>query len=846
MNVWSKYYSVTVLMLSFPLGECDGVSHSAVYVSAAERVCSRAPVRPTAVCAGLYAWQSNRLSQCLLLLDLQLACRGYMADVVSTSSLLAACLKCLVSMGQGMKEPIARIACLALDLSNTSMTGVHKTLHGQSALPLSLNKIPFSSVDDVAVTGHTDSACSAIGIDAELRSVLLEHLLGTEEEVNKALNFSDFSVLIQREVENSLNGPVNMADWKDTCIDTNIPVPRDWALLSLKRMEGTHFERWLDVLSTASVSKVQVKGEEEGEAKYSPLLSSVVDSLYGLLLLACPDQAFRWRILTADSSAEEIEGEWDCMVVNDCSDRLVYAYCALLGKFSDRIAREQVAAERAGCIGKKRERDREGEGEKYISHCEQFIAVSLKGVSSTHALASSVKNCGTVFSQAARAREGKSTFGAGVKAEAGTMDLCDKLLEALTSQVISQGKSLSIYFPSHPTLPYPTLPNLTIRMRQLGILLQLLYCTMTLSIIQIFHFDSTIDTSAPLDVHSTSVLCLLSPTLSPWRVREKVWRELGQLRLLHLLESESIIDSLLGLMECSAITMLQLRDSRPTVGIPSDSAIEHCSATSSTNVLTHAVVAADVPVDVTVEASERCANPVTLYTPTDSSRRNSIVNGDSSNSSISNSKSSKSRSACPGPLKTMMLVSKAILDSLCRLRSDEDQHWHIVSLGLYQVAASLFSVSTLEGEQGRALLTTNTAQGRMLVEVLQDVSVPDWTVTGVVLAAHCFFSGHRAHTGESEIESGVGMFLETDMLRKSFREYRQQRRLMDDSSSASPLCLVGSVLNAPTTQPRPLFVDEVLILFPKAEGEECKGEGKGEGRALSLRDVIAMHRPHLV
>ena len=419
----------------------SAISHCAVYLSAAERVCSIKAVRPTAVCAGLYAWQCNRLSQCLLLFDLQLACKGHSAGVVSVSRLSAACLKCLVSMGQGMKEPIARIARLAVDLTDSMIRGglkrdisQNKSLDKQSALPL--NKKPFSPSNDVAATEHTDSVCPAIGMDEELRSLLLNHLLGPAEDANKALNFSDFSVLIQREDQDNPYRPLNMADWKDACIDTAIPVPRDWALLSLKKMVGAHFERWLDVLSARSIS-----GSQEGVVKrggdkedFSPLLPSAVDSLYGLLLLACPDQSFRWRILTADTNAaaEEMEGEWDCMVVNDCSDRSVSAYCALLGNCAERIAGEI----RLGDVSRKRE------GESDISHCEQFIAVSLKGVSSTHALASSVKNCGNAFSQAARAREGKSTFGAGVKAEAGVMDLCDKLLEALTSQVISQGASL--------------------------------------------------------------------------------------------------------------------------------------------------------------------------------------------------------------------------------------------------------------------------------------------------------------------------------------------------------------------------------------------------------------------
>ena len=365
----------------------------------------------------------------------------------------------------------------------------------------------------------------------------------------------------------------------------------------------------------------------------------------------------------------------------------------------------------------------------------------------------------------------------------------------------------------------------------------------------------------PSDVHCASVLCLLSPTLSPWRVREKVWRELGQLRLLHLIESESIIDSVLGLMDCTAVTMLQ-RDSCSVVHVSSDSGRgkEQCSAVSGAAVPTH------------VDVDERSVDKATTHSNSHSNNSSSNSNNDNNNNSNDNndsnsnsnnalsssssssnnnnsSNSSKSRSACPGTLKTMMLVSKAILDALCHLRSDEDKHWHIVSLGLYQIAASLFSVSSREAEQGRVLLRANIAQGRMLVDVLQDASVPDWVVTGVVLAAQCFFTRTTPHTEASQ--EGLGgaeeeMMSDLDMLREGFCHYRQQRKLVDASSCTPPLGLIGADVTVSVTTPCPLFIDDVLISFPKTESDERKGEKEGEGRAVALRDVIAMHRPHLV
>ena len=37
--------------------------------------------------------------------------------------------------------------------------------------------------------------------------------------------------------------------------------------------------------------------------------------------------------------------------------------------------------------------------------------------------------------------------------------------------------------------------------------------------------------------------------MSPWRVRERVWRELGEIRLLHLLENKVLILSMIGLLQ---------------------------------------------------------------------------------------------------------------------------------------------------------------------------------------------------------------------------------------------------------------------------------------------------------
>lgn len=52
-------------------------------------------------------------------------------------------------------------------------------------------------------------------------------------------------------------------------------------------------------------------------------------------------------------------------------------------------------------------------------------------------------------------------------------------------------------------------------------------------------------------MHCIAILSLLSPGMSPWRVRERIWRHFGDLRLLHLLDDKDLIQSVLGLLDAS-------------------------------------------------------------------------------------------------------------------------------------------------------------------------------------------------------------------------------------------------------------------------------------------------------
>ena len=68
--------------------------------------------------------------------------------------------------------------------------------------------------------------------------------------------------------------------------------------------------------------------------------------------------------------------------------------------------------------------------------------------------------------------------------------------------------------------------------------------------------DKSIQPSTGL-VHCGSVLVLLSPLLSPWRLRERVWRHLADLRLLHLVENPGLIEALLPVLETPATPSIQ-------------------------------------------------------------------------------------------------------------------------------------------------------------------------------------------------------------------------------------------------------------------------------------------------
>lgn len=114
---------LTSVHVRYPGGTPDDSLHRLAYAAAAERIMCRQSVRPCTVAEGLYSWQSNRLTQVALLTDLQLLFVGYREGAVSRACVLSCSLRCLPSIGHGMKKSVVHIAHSVIDLINTQFGG---------------------------------------------------------------------------------------------------------------------------------------------------------------------------------------------------------------------------------------------------------------------------------------------------------------------------------------------------------------------------------------------------------------------------------------------------------------------------------------------------------------------------------------------------------------------------------------------------------------------------------------------------------------------------------------------------------------------------------------------------
>ena len=426
--------------------------HRLTYTAASERIMSRQPVRPCTVAEGLYCWQSNRLYQVALLTDLQLLCVGFRTGIVSRECVISCSLRCLHSMGHGMKALVVQIAHTIIDLINIHFGGDEA---GAGAGPPSLladNIVPFSSQASASVSEQMLKEVTVKTgnlIDDALKEQLLLHMLGPKDSAEKAISYSECSVVLTSS-ESAI--PRNLTDWKEVCIDSYLPVPVDWALRGLQAMEGDGFEKWLIVLSTVqnlSVStpfqdpqtiinsRAETDDRKLPDRPFTLLNPSAVSNIYALLQLTCLDQAHRWKFLTPDTGLTEtaVDNE-ECMIVSDFSDASAAAYCSLLASCSKDIAQQQASLSRKSSLCN--EGSSEVTGEE--SYCEQFVTIAQQSVNSSRAIASRKSKSLVPVKGGAREGDGPS-FGYGVKMEAGVMDLAGKLLDALTSQSICEGQA---------------------------------------------------------------------------------------------------------------------------------------------------------------------------------------------------------------------------------------------------------------------------------------------------------------------------------------------------------------------------------------------------------------------
>ena len=289
--------------------------------------------------------------------------------------------------------------------------------------------------------------------------------------------------------------------------------------------------------------------------------------------------------------------------------------------------------------------------------------------------------------------------------------------------------------------------------------------------------------------------------MSPWRVRERVWRELGQIRLLHLLEHEELILSMIGLLHFpQEIVRVQTGGSATVTG----------------------------------------------------------------------------RSSRDGSSKTMLLVSKAILEALCILRADEDKDWMLVSVGLYHIAASIFSK---DGYSASSCMTI--PQHRALTNMVSNCSIADWVVYGVLKAADRFFSCDAAtdegktvpceEEKKEEVEkkveatkeeekkerkemvgydgtkqrAGAGQMQGLTDLRDSFKRYHTERT--SDQTPLNELDLLLLKLPAPTvtvTVTASVSMPVPVVIVGQNGGVRNHAEqAVHDTESTLLRDLLLVHRP---
>ena len=296
-----------------------------------------------------------------------------------------------------------------------------------------------------------------------------------------------------------------------------------------------------------------------------------------------------------------------------------------------------------------------------------------------------------------------------------------------------------------------------------------------------------------------------------------MWRELGELRLLHLLEDPSMIRSLLSLLDTSEF-VFPLNSG--TNHLPID--IKHISTVpirTDFDTASRSGSNSDAPghlssINVSASVSAGAADP--------------LMNSRGASSNVKgNERQKQARNS------TLVLVAKAIIETLSTLRSEGDRVWVVVSIGLYHISSSIFNISP-----ANKFITVNESQHRLLTDLLQNQNVADWVVLGVLLAADAFASHgieKEVQTDEmnrlgsendiKEVQMRVTRNSEAHLpIENIFPEYHRKRALLNDISS-------------PTLATIPDYFCLILsrTVLPLSKGD-----------SVSLKSLIKNTRPHLL
>jgi hypothetical protein len=307
-------------------------------------------------------------------------------------------------------------------------------------------------------------------------------------------------------------------------------------------------------------------------------------------------------------------------------------------------------------------------------------------------------------------------------------------------------------------------------------------------------------------------------------------------RLLHLLEDEEIIFSMLGILYCSSLVTHHLHPAeRGSLQIDecSSDKVSTVTAASESDGIEGGNGGTMVPI---------CRDSVTGHAEGSTSITVTYC-GVGSVEALS---------------KSMVLVSRAILEALSSLRSEADRLWLMVCIGLNQVAASIFTTCTCKHTQGQGQgegqgerlrrfdFILDASQGRLLTEVLSDEAHADWIVWGVLLAADCLFcSGERRHHLDKEIaDNDACLQVEGEDatriaaadthdlmgLKASLLDYRARRYQMEATGPAS----------ASSSASVCAFLKDCHVTVTPS------GSAAAQYVDMNLADLFALHRPNLI